>query len=209
MAKFAEVGKGSKLQALDKANIAVLTSKLVEPVLFPKVKNWDWPYGTRGSWLGPEDVLRYMGTAKMYASQIQKTKDEENVHMIGDGIVARPPCGGPKGCELLDDTRVDPEPEEDAVAADPWGLGLLALGLPAARRAVASRITRLRRRRGRDDERRSGANGESAPPPPAAFRPRALQSRTAEAAGASRRYAALAFLETSKSSRDREAEAAI
>eukprot|EP00927_Polykrikos_kofoidii_P060711 TRINITY_DN55632_c0_g1_i1.p1 TRINITY_DN55632_c0_g1~~TRINITY_DN55632_c0_g1_i1.p1 ORF type:complete len:175 (+),score=23.67 TRINITY_DN55632_c0_g1_i1:38-526(+) len=132
---------GSKFKALEIWRTGVLSDPQVNLELFPQVNTLSWPYGTKGSWVAPEEAMRHARVWKMYSRLMQQLKTDKNAHLIGEGIVAPPPCGGPPGCEFFEgrpetsvSSSIGPSnfTTTSAVAAAFLGLRESHTGIPAS-----------------------------------------------------------------------------
>ncbi|CAK0851165.1 unnamed protein product [Prorocentrum cordatum] len=75
--------------------------RLMDPPFFPMVNNWPYPYGTKGSWVSPEAALRHKWFGN-FAGKMKEYARERNAHMIGEGVVAPPPCTPQPICQMLE-----------------------------------------------------------------------------------------------------------
>lgn len=95
--------------------------RLMDPPFFPMVNNWPYPYGTKGSWVSPEAALRHKWFGN-FAGKMREYASERNAHMIGEGVVAPPPCTPQPICQLLEGSA----PPAAALCAPPPGAGRVA-----------------------------------------------------------------------------------
>jgi len=78
---------------------------------FPNAVNWVTPFGTKDSWISPEEALRWYSPwlGKNYKGQLKSYVHERKAHLIGDGIIAPPPCSPQPFCQLIEGQTAPPQ----------------------------------------------------------------------------------------------------
>ncbi|CAL1141390.1 unnamed protein product [Cladocopium goreaui] len=96
----------STVPVLDYWRMAVPLRKDLGSEYWPTVNSMEWPWGTKGTYISKEAALRngnllgfnLFGTERT----IRKYAKARNAHVIGDGIVAFPPCSPQPYCIILE-----------------------------------------------------------------------------------------------------------
>lgn len=86
----------------------VWDSPYVKSEYFPDNHDLPWPYGTKDGWYSQDEALRYMWPweSRDYARHINEFVKERNAHLIGDGVLAPPPCEPQPLCRLRRPTQL-------------------------------------------------------------------------------------------------------
>eukprot|EP00747_Dinoflagellata_sp_TGD_P169640 gnl/TRDRNA2_/TRDRNA2_199125_c0_seq1.p1 gnl/TRDRNA2_/TRDRNA2_199125_c0~~gnl/TRDRNA2_/TRDRNA2_199125_c0_seq1.p1 ORF type:complete len:226 (-),score=28.33 gnl/TRDRNA2_/TRDRNA2_199125_c0_seq1:11-688(-) len=85
----------------------VVNDDSIESERFPQGYDIPWPYGTKGEWVSMDDALRkasWPGDWKLwngdYKGKIKKYLKKRHAHLIGEGIIAPPPCWPQPICKI-------------------------------------------------------------------------------------------------------------
>merc|ERR1719215_989792 len=68
--------------------------------MFPRIRNWNYPFGTKGSFRSPEEALRFGARFGNYAGKMRDFAADREAYMIGEGSVAPPPCEPQPFCRV-------------------------------------------------------------------------------------------------------------
>merc|ERR1712087_560045 len=86
----------------------VSRSRMAEEAYFPEAKNYPWPIGTKNQAVSMEQALRHVYWFGDYKEDLEDYAKEHNGMVIGDGIVAPPPCDPQPVCQLMEGSAMDP-----------------------------------------------------------------------------------------------------
>mmetsp|Transcript_68475 Transcript_68475/g.160620 ORF Transcript_68475/g.160620 Transcript_68475/m.160620 type:complete len:171 (-) Transcript_68475:58-570(-) len=115
--------------------------KDIDSEYFPNVNTMRWPYGTKGSYISPEAALRFGNILGLNIfgteGRIRKYAKKRNAGIIGEGLVAFPPCSPQPYCVILEvlKKKIAGVPEEDCMVSP----DVVALVLPAGEQACPRR----------------------------------------------------------------------